>query len=73
MFDTEDTQGCSLCRSIGAQVKDGPLALPEIGEIDIDGNHAAQHRLIRVGRDAGDASVEILRAVEWMRAKTARL
>jgi hypothetical protein len=71
VFDAENAERRAGFDGVGAQVKDCALLFAEIGEIDIDGDHATHHRLVRVGYRLFCGTIEILSAVKRMRTHIA--
>ena len=63
MLDTEDAQRRAALGCIGAQIIGCALWLATIGEIDMDGDHAAQHPLLRIGGNPRNVAAEILFAI----------
>lgn len=57
MLDAENAQGRVRLVGIRANMEDRALRLTEIGEVDVDRDHAAQHGMIRVRRRIAHGAV----------------
>lgn len=71
MLDPEYAQGSTRFRRIGAQVKYCTLPLAKICEVDIEGDHAPKHGLVRIRCRLAYCAIEILGAIERVGAEIA--